>query len=86
MPVQGQITRVSLSEIGSSTVYCQLVERRHNTCAHCHGDNVEPSLAELVSDPCFLQLMASDGVQMETFNNLVNAVRRRLGADVADHC
>jgi hypothetical protein len=78
MSAQRQIARASLSEIGSKTIYCQLVERRLNTCAHCQSENVEPSLAELVSDPCFLQLMTSDGVHMETLMNLVTAVRRRL--------
>jgi hypothetical protein len=39
----------------------------------------EPSFAEMVSDPVFLKLMASDQVSIEALNGLVSAVRRRLG-------
>ncbi len=39
----------------------------------------EPSFAEMVGDPVFQQLMASDRVSMESFNGLVSAVRQRLG-------
>ena len=38
----------------------------------------EPSFAEMVSDPVFQQLMASDRVSMEKLNGLVAAVRQRL--------
>ncbi|WP_146002581.1 hypothetical protein [Telmatospirillum siberiense] len=39
---------------------------------------MEPSFAEMMSDPVFQQLMASDRVSMECFNGLVSAVRQRL--------
>jgi hypothetical protein len=39
----------------------------------------EPSFAEMMSDPVFQQLMASDRVSMESFTGLVTAVRQRLG-------
>ncbi|MDR3437265.1 hypothetical protein [Telmatospirillum sp.] len=39
----------------------------------------EPSFAEMISDPVFQQLMASDRVSMESFTGLVAAVRQRLG-------
>jgi hypothetical protein len=39
----------------------------------------EPPFAEMVSDPVFQQLMASDRVSMECFNDLVSSVRQRLG-------
>lgn len=38
----------------------------------------EPSFAEMVGDPVFQQLMASDRISMESFNGLVSAVRQRL--------
>lgn len=40
----------------------------------------EPSFAEMVGDPVFQQLMASDRVSMESFNGLVSAVRQRLAS------
>ncbi|HXP97994.1 MAG TPA: hypothetical protein VN809_14860 [Telmatospirillum sp.] len=39
----------------------------------------EPSFAEMLGDPVFQQLMASDRVSMESFTGLVSAVRQRLG-------
>ncbi len=42
--------------------------------------STEPSLAEIVSDPMFQQLMASDRVSMESFNGLVSPARQKLGA------
>ncbi len=38
----------------------------------------EPSLVEMLGDPVFRQLMASDRVSMESFTDLVSAVRQRL--------
>ncbi|OAN52382.1 hypothetical protein A6A04_01455 [Paramagnetospirillum marisnigri] len=38
----------------------------------------EPSLVELFGDPMFRQLLASDRVTMESFTDLVLAVRKRL--------
>jgi len=38
----------------------------------------EPSLAEMVGDPMFQQLMASDRISMESFTGLVSSVRQRL--------
>lgn len=38
----------------------------------------EPSFAEIVSDPLFQQILASDRVTMESFNGLVAKVRQRL--------
>lgn len=38
----------------------------------------EPSLGELIGDPVFRQLMASDRVSMDSFNGLVAAVRQKL--------
>jgi len=42
--------------------------------------STEPSFAEMVGDPVFQQLMASDRVSMESFNGLVSVVRQRLGS------
>lgn len=39
----------------------------------------EPSFAEMISDPVFQKMMASDRVSMESLNGLVSAVRERLG-------
>ena len=41
-------------------------------------DRSEPSLAEMVRDPSFLILLASDGVSMDMFTGLVVSVRRKL--------
>lgn len=38
----------------------------------------EPSFAEMLNDPVFQQLMASDRVSMDCFNGLVSTVRQRL--------
>jgi len=39
----------------------------------------EPCFADMVDDPVFQQLLASDRISMESFNGLVSAVRQRLG-------
>lgn len=38
----------------------------------------EPPLVEMLGDPMFRQLMASDRVSMESFTDLVSSVRQRL--------
>lgn len=38
----------------------------------------EPSLGEMLGDPVFRQLLASDRVSMESFTDLVSVVRQRL--------
>ncbi len=40
--------------------------------------STEPPFAEMVGDPVFQQLMASDRVSMECFNGLVSVVRQKL--------
>lgn len=42
------------------------------------GFSAEPSFAEMVEDPLFQQMMASDRVSMESFKVLVSTVRQRL--------
>ena len=39
----------------------------------------EPSFGEMINDPVFQIMMASDRVSMESLNGLVSAVRERLG-------
>jgi len=40
----------------------------------------EPSLVDMLSDPVFRQLMDSDRISMESFTDLVSAVRQRLAS------
>lgn len=79
MPDHGQTVRCPFSETKSTTNGLGEVERRRNDRIKCGFDYLEPSLEEMVCDPVFLQLITSDGVSMNTFMDLVTAVRRRLG-------
>lgn len=44
------------------------------------GWAAEPSIADMVRDPMFQQLMVSDRVSMECFDSLVSTVRERLAS------
>jgi hypothetical protein len=45
------------------------------------GRRSEPRFEDMLRDPAFLDLMASDRVPMESFLALVGTVRQRLGLD-----
>lgn len=63
-------------------------------CRYCQGNvlsdrtgglpsrarSTEPPLVEMLGDPMFRQLMASDRVSMESFTDLVSSVRQRLAS------
>jgi hypothetical protein len=53
---------------------------RSDMIGRLDGGRREPVFADMLSDPIFLDLMASDGVPMDGFMELVESVRGRLGS------
>lgn len=54
--------------------------RRHSHASfRTHRDDPEPRLAEILDDPILHALMASDGVDRATLEQLIDRIRRRLG-------
>jgi len=78
MPGHSQTAFSSAPDPRRTTSLCRVEPRRHTRLPYI-DDTAEPSLAEMVRDPVFLQVMASDGVRMDSFLTLVTTVRQRLG-------